>query len=68
MFKVRDSVSRGSAAPSRHLHESSPGDEVVGGRFFYFGAVRTDLTEMLRAGRGVVLERIYTCGARETTW
>ena len=34
-----DAASRRVEAPSRHLHESSPGEE----------AVRTDLTEMLRA-------------------
>ena len=31
----------GSAAVSRHLHESSPGEKAVGGFFFDFGAVRT---------------------------
>ena len=36
------SASRGAAAP--------PGEEVVAGFFFDFEAVRTDLTEMLRAG------------------
>jgi pyruvate kinase len=36
--KVR---SRRPAAPSRHLHESSPGMMEVGGLFFDFGAVRT---------------------------
>ena len=44
------SASRRVEAHSRHLHESSPGEEVVGGLFFYFEGVRTDLTEMLRAG------------------
>ena len=33
------SASRGAAAPSRHLHESSPGEEVVGGFFFDFERV-----------------------------
>ena len=42
-------ASRRVEAPSRHLHESCPSDEVVGGLFFDFEAVRTDLTEMLRA-------------------
>ena len=35
------SASRGAAAPSRHRRASSPGEEVVGGFFFDFGAVRT---------------------------
>ena len=34
-------ASRRVEAPSRHLHESSPGEEVVGGLFFEFEAVRT---------------------------
>jgi hypothetical protein len=42
--------SRGAAAPSRRRRDSCPSDEVVGGFRFDFGAVRTDLTEMLRAG------------------
>ena len=50
------SASRRVEAPSRHLHESSPGEEVVGGLFFDFEGVRTDLTEMLRAGRPESLE------------
>ena len=44
------SASRGAAAPSRHLHESSPGEEVVGGLFPIlrpFGPRRG--TTMLRA-------------------
>ena len=45
------SASRGAAAPSRHRRASSPGMMEVGGLFFDFEAVRTDLTEMLRAGR-----------------
>ena len=40
----------GAAAPSRRRGDSCPSDEAVGGLFFDFGAVRTDLTEMLRAG------------------
>ena len=35
------SASRGAAAPSRHRCASSPGEEVVGGFFFDFEAVRT---------------------------
>ena len=46
----RISASRGAAAPSRHRRDSCPPDEVVGGFFFDFEAIRTDLTEMLRAG------------------
>ena len=43
-------ASRGAAPSSRHRCDSCPSDEVVGGFFFDFEAVRTDLTEMLRAG------------------
>ena len=35
------SASRGAAVPSRHRRDSCPSDEVVGGFFFDFGAVRT---------------------------
>ena len=35
------SVSRGAAAPSRHRRASSSGEEVVGGLFFDFEAIRT---------------------------
>ena len=35
------SASRGAAVPSRHRGDSCPSDEVVGGFFFDFGAVRT---------------------------
>jgi hypothetical protein len=35
------SASRGAAAPPRHRRASSPGEEVVGGLFFDFEAVRT---------------------------
>ena len=45
------SASRRVEAPSRSRRASPPGEEVVGGFFFDFEAVRTDLTEMLRAGR-----------------
>ena len=44
------SASRRVEAPPLHSNASSPGMTDVGGFFFYFGAVRTDLTEMLRAG------------------
>ena len=44
------SASRRVEAPSRHRRDSCPSDDDVGGFFFYFEAVRTDLTEMLRAG------------------
>ena len=40
----------GAAAPSRRRRDSCSSDEVVGGFCFDSGAVRTDLTEMLRAG------------------
>ena len=36
------SASRGAAAPSRHRRDSFPSDEVVGGFFFDFGAIRTE--------------------------
>ena len=36
------SASRGAAAPSRHRRDSCPSDEVVGGFFFEFEAVRTE--------------------------
>ena len=39
------SASRGAAAPSRHLHESSPGEDVVGGFFFEFEAIRTESSD-----------------------
>ena len=35
------SASRGAAAPSRHRCDSFPSDEVVGGFFFEFEAIRT---------------------------
>ena len=44
------SASRRVEAPSLHPNASSPGVMDVGGFFFHFEAVRTDLTEMLRAG------------------
>ena len=40
---------RPTSVPSLQ-YESSPGTMEVGGLFFEFEAVRTDLTEMLRAG------------------
>ena len=47
MVEVEDmmraiSASRGAAVPSRHRRASSPGEEVVGGFFFDFEAVRTE--------------------------
>ena len=48
------SASRGTAMPSRLRCDSCPSDEVVGGFFFDFEAIRTD--EMLRAG-GSTLRR-----------
>jgi hypothetical protein len=44
------SASRRVETPSLHSNASSPGEQAVGGLFFEFEAVRTDLTEMLRAG------------------
>ena len=44
--------SRRPAVLSRHRRASSPGTMDVGGLFFDFEAVRTALTEMLRAGLG----------------
>ena len=44
------SASRRVEAPSRHRRDSCPSHDDVGGLFFEFEAVRTDLTEMLRAG------------------
>ena len=44
------SASRRVEAPSLHSNASSPGVMDVGGVFFEFEAVRTALTEMLRAG------------------
>ena len=42
MIKVRDAASRRVVVSSLHWHESSPGEEVVGGLFFDFEAVRTE--------------------------
>ena len=39
---MRISASRRVEAPSRHRCDSCPSDEVVGGFFFYFEAVRTE--------------------------
>ena len=44
------SASRRVEMPSRHRRDSSPGMMEVGGFFSDFEAIRTDLTEMLRAG------------------
>ena len=41
----RISASRGAAAPSRHRRDSCPPDEVVGGFFFDFEAVRTESSD-----------------------
>ena len=49
-------ASRRVVVSSLHSNASSPGEEVVGGLFFDFEGVRTDLTEMLRAGRTESLE------------
>ena len=58
------SASRGAAAPSRHRRASSPGEEVVGGLFFEFEAVRTDLTEMLCAGPFYIIVARRACRFR----
>ena len=50
--EVNIPASRGAAAPSRHRRDSCPSDEVVGGFFFDFEAIRTE-TAMLRAGADV---------------
>ena len=39
------SASRGAAVPSRHRRASSPGEEVVGGFFFDFEAIRTESSD-----------------------
>ena len=44
------SASRGAAVPSRHRRDSCPSDEVVGGFFFDFEAIRTDAPR--RSSRG----------------
>ena len=43
------SASRGAAAPSRHRRDSFPSDEVVGGFFFEFEAIRTEASDRERA-------------------
>ena len=52
---------RPTSVPSLQ-YESSPGEEVVGGFFFDIGAVRTDLTEMLRAGSSAAATRSNMLG------
>ena len=39
------SASRGATVPSRHRRDSCPSDEVVGGFFFEFEAVRTESSD-----------------------
>ena len=39
------SASRGAAAPSRHRRDSCPSDEVVGGLFLDFEAIRTEASD-----------------------
>ena len=39
------SASCGAAAPSRHRRDSLPSDEVVGGLFFEFEAIRTEASD-----------------------
>ena len=47
VMKLMGAISASSCVetPSRHLHESSPGEEVVGGLVFDFGAVRTESSD-----------------------
>ena len=47
---VRISASRRVETPSLPQYDSWPSHDDVGGFFFDFEAIRTDLTEMLRAG------------------
>ena len=47
IFDMLIPASRGAAAVSRHLHESSPGMMEVGGLIIDFGAVRTSLAKPL---------------------
>ena len=44
------SASRRVVVFSLHSNDSCPSHDDVGGLFFEFEAIRTDLTEMLRAG------------------
>ena len=43
--EVLHSASRRVEAPSRHRRDSFPSDEVVGGFFFYFEAIRTESSD-----------------------
>ena len=58
------SASRGAAAPSRRRRASSLGEEVVGGFFFDFEAVRTDLTESSAQARSSSATSASPCGGR----
>ena len=55
------SASRRVEAPSRHLHESSPGEDVVGGLFFDFDAPRRFYSPLQR--RLVRDLRLFHCGS-----
>ena len=51
------SASRRVVVSSLLQYDSCPSHDDVGGFFFDFEAIRTDLTEMLRAGPGVLAGR-----------
>jgi hypothetical protein len=53
------SASRRVETPSRHRRDSCPSDEVVGGLFFDFEAIRTE--SMLRAGLCIRRLRFLCC-------
>ena len=56
------SASRRVEAPSRHRRDSCPSEEVVGGFFFEFEAIRT---AMLRAGEEQSRDRPGHAGGQE---
>ena len=56
------SASRGAAVPSRHLRDSRPSDEVVGGFFFDFEAIRTASSDRDAPRRHVVFGRVLGDG------
>ena len=51
VMRVRGSASRRVEAPSRHLHESSPGEEVVAGFFVEFEAIGAAAAGQSERGR-----------------
>ena len=52
------SASRGAAVPSRHRRDSCPSDEVVGGFFFDFEAIRTESSDRDAPRRHVVFGKV----------